>query len=74
MAYVNQKSPLEEGSEMIDSLLGLQKKKIPCKRKRSGSKFNDGEIDSVLLLKAKYQAERDNVKTAMKETNNWRIT
>jgi len=42
------------------------RRKIPCKRKRSGSKFNDVEIDSVLLLKAKYQAERGNVKTGMK--------
>jgi hypothetical protein len=42
------------------------RRKIPCKRKRSGSKFNAVEIDSVILLKAKYQAERGNVKTAMK--------
>jgi len=38
---------------MIDSLFGLQKKKPPCKRKRSDSKLNDVEIDSVFLLKAK---------------------
>jgi len=42
------------------------RRKVPCKRKRSGSKFNDVEIDSVLLLKAKNQAERGNLKTAMK--------
>jgi hypothetical protein len=42
------------------------RRKIPCKRKKNGSKFNGVEIDSVILLKAKYQAERGNVKMAMK--------
>jgi hypothetical protein len=50
------------------------RRKILCNRRRSVSKANDGEIDAVLLLKPKYQTEKGNVKTAMKQTNNLSIT